>query len=73
MNPKEVLKYQAIFKLDLIEEKRGENKSEEQQSTLQSIIIFLNLREKIIILFRDYSFLLSEAKCKTKYGKYLNS
>ena len=30
--------------------------------------IFLDLREKIIDFFRDYSFLLSEAKYKAKYG-----
>ena len=28
-----------------------------------------DLREKIIHFFRDYSFLLSEAKYKTKYGR----
>ena len=30
-----------------------------------------DLREKIIAVFRDYSFLLSEAKYKVKYGKGL--
>ena len=29
------------------------------------------LREKIIDFFRDYSFLLSEAKYKAKYGRSL--
>ena len=32
---------------------------------------FVDLREKIIDFFRDYSLLLSGAKCKAKYGRGL--
>ena len=33
--------------------------------------IFFDLREKIIDFLRDYSLILSEAKCKVKYGRAL--
>ena len=79
VNPREVLKNQNNFKSDLGEIKKGnpKSKSEDQISVIRVIISVINvknifdLREKIIDFFRDYSFLLSEAKYKGKYGKVL--
>ena len=68
INPKEGLKNQARFKLDLSEIKIGGNKSQDQKDTLKNIYNFFDLREKIIDFFRDYSFLLSDAKYKAKQG-----
>ena len=36
--------------------------------TIKNVTSFFNLRAKIIDFFGDYSFLLSEAKCKAKHG-----
>ena len=58
VNPQEVLKNQVKFKSELSKIKTGSNKSED--------IFFFNLGEKIIQLFRYYSFLLSETKYKAK-------
>ena len=71
INPNDVLKNQARFKSDLREIKIGCNKSPNQKNTIMNITNFLDLREKIIHFFRDYSFLLSEARYKAKYGEGL--
>ena len=68
INPNDVLKNQARFKSDLREIKIGCNKSPNQKNTIMNITDFLDLREKIIHFFRDYFFLLSEARYKAKYG-----
>ena len=43
-------------------------KSIHQQGIIKNITAFFNLQEKIVGFFRDYFFLLSEAKYKTKDG-----
>ena len=63
---KEVLKNQARFKSDLSEIKIGSKKSSNQTNTIENITNFFDLQEKVINFFRDYSFLISEAKYKTK-------
>ena len=68
--PKEVLKNQARFKLDLSEIKTGGKKSH-QKDIIKNINNVFDLQERIIAFFRDYSFLLSEAKYKAKYGEEL--
>ena len=60
INPKEVLKNQERFKSDLSE-----------INTIKNITNFFDLREKVIDFFRDYYFLISEAKYKAKYGEGL--
>ena len=59
INLKEVLKNQERFKSDLSE------------INIKNITNFFDLREKIIDFFRDYTFLISEAKYKAKYGEGL--
>ena len=73
INPKEVLKDQLNFKLDLgkIEKGNPKSKSKDQISVIQNVENFFDLREKINNCFRDYSLLLSEAKYKAKYGRDL--
>ena len=71
INPKEVLKNQARFQSDLSEIKIGGKKSLNQKNTIKNISDFFDLREKITDFFRDYTFLLSEAKYKAKYGEGL--
>ena len=73
VNPRKVLKNQNNFKLDLGEIKKGnpKSKSKDQISVIGNVEKFFELRKKIIDFFRDYSFLLSEAKYKAKYGKGL--
>ena len=71
INPKEGLKNQARFKSDLSGRKIGRNKSQDEKDRIKNISNFFDLREKIIDFFRDYSFLLSEAKYKTKQGTEL--
>ena len=71
VNPKDVFESQVKFKPDLNEIKLGGHKSADQKWTTKSIIILFNIREKFINLFRDYSFLPSEAKYRTKYGEGL--
>ena len=56
INPKEVLRNQARFKSDLNDIKIGGNKSLNQGNTINSINNLFDLREKVIIVFRDYSF-----------------
>ena len=46
----------------------GSKKSEDQKRTINSIKTLYESREKLIQLFDDYSRIVSEAKCKTKYG-----
>ena len=48
--------------------KIGGKKSVDQKNTIKNITTFLDLREKIIGFCRGHSFLLSNVKCKTKYG-----
>ena len=38
---------------------------------MKNIILFFNIQEKVGNLFKDNSFLLSEARYKTKYGEGL--
>ena len=71
INPIEVLKNQVRFNSDLSEIKIGGKKSPSQKNTIKNITNFFDLREKIIDFFRDYSCLLSEAKCKEKYAEGL--
>ena len=70
-DPKELLKDQARIKSDLREIKRGGKKSADQKNKTKKVSTFFDLREKIIIFFRDGSLLLSEAKYETKYGEGL--
>ena len=42
-----------------------------KKNSIKNIANFFDLREKIIDFFRDYSFSLSEAKYKAKYGEGL--
>ena len=44
-------------------------KSNDQVSVTQNVEDLFYLRNKIIDIFRDYSFLPSEAKYKAKYGR----
>ena len=67
VNPKEVLKNQSRFTLDLNEIKIWGNKSVDQKNTIKNITAFSDLLERVINFFKDYSLLLSEAKYKTKY------
>ena len=73
VNPREVLKNQNNFKLDRGKTRKGipKSKSKDQISVIQNVENFFDLTEKIIDFFRDYYFLLSEAKYKAKYGKGL--
>ena len=71
INPKEVLKNHSRFKLDLSEIKTSWKKSPIQKDIIKNVTAFFDLQEKIIDFFRDYSFLLSEAKYKIKYGEGL--
>ena len=47
------------------------SRSKDQISEIQNVENFFDLREKLFDFFRDYSFLLSEAKYKGKHGKRL--
>ena len=71
INLKQVLRNQSRFKSNLSEIKMWRKKSINQKNTIKNITNFFDLRKKTIDFFRDYSFLLSEAKCKAKYGKEL--
>ena len=62
MNLKEALKNQVKFKSTLSEIEIGGNKLQGQKDTINNISNFCNLWEKVIEFFRDYSFLLSDAK-----------
>ena len=64
IKPNEILKDRINFKSDLSEIKKEnpKSKSKDQISVIQNVENFLDLREKIADFFRDYSFLLSEAK-----------
>ena len=73
INSKDVLKNRARFKSDLSEIKIGSKKSPNQKNTIKSITNFFDLREKNIVFFRDYSFLLSDTKYKSKYGEGLKT
>ena len=71
INPKEVLKNQARFKLDLSEIKTGGKKLPHQKDIIKNITTFFDLWEQIIDFFKDFSFLLFEVKYKSKYGEEL--
>ena len=75
INPKEVLKNQLNFKSDLGGIKKSKSKIKNRKLNKCNTKYFsqkiINLREKIIPFLRDYSFLLSEAKYKVKYGSGL--
>ena len=71
INPKEVLKSHTRFKLGLSEIKTSGKKSIHQEDMIRNITTFFDLPEKIIDFFRSYSFLLSEAEYKAKYGEGL--
>ena len=43
------------------------SRSKDQISVIQNVEFFFHLRKKYIDFFRDYSFLLSEAKYKAKH------
>ena len=64
---------QVDIKSYLDEVKKGNRKliSKEQTSVVQNFQNFFDLREKIIIFFRDYFISISEAKYKTQHGKGL--
>ena len=47
------------------------NKSEDQKNSIKNVENIFGVREKIIELFKEYSFLLSETKYKAKHGKAL--
>ena len=70
VHPQEVLKNQINFKSDLGKRRKRNPRIESkwQISVIQNVEHFLDFREKIINVSRDYSFLLSEAKYKAKYG-----
>ena len=69
--PKEVIKNQINFKPDLGEIRKRNPKLRlvDQISVRQNVEKLFDLREKISDFFRDYYFLLSEAKCKAKMWK----
>ena len=71
INPEEVSKNQTRFKSDLSEMKIGRKISTGQKNTVKNITTFLIYKKKNIDFFRDYSFWLSEAKYKVKYGEGL--
>ena len=64
INPEEILTNQINFKSDLSEIKKANPnvKLKDQISVIQNVENIFDLREKTIDFFRDYSFLLSEAK-----------
>ena len=73
INPKEILKDQINFKSDFGKMKKWNRKLRwnEQISLIQNVENVFDLREKIIHIFRDDTFLLSERKYKAKYGSGL--
>ena len=68
-NPKEVLQNQINSDLLEIKKVYPNLKSNHQVSVIQNVENLFHLRNEIINFFRDYSFLLSEAKYKAKYGR----
>ena len=62
---------QNIYKTNLNEISKGRPKSEEQKSALENIKLLYKSRKVVIKLFDDYCSVVSEAKCKTKYGEGL--
>ena len=67
VDPKELLENQIRFKSKINEIKIGGNKLEDKTNTIKNINFFGIL--KIINLFRDYSFLVSEAKYKALWKR----
>ena len=60
-----------LIDLGKIRKENLNSKSEDQTSVIKNVKNFFDLREKFFDFFRDYSFLLSEAKYKAKYGRGL--
>ena len=52
---------------------RGRNKSKEQKMALENIKFLCESREAVIKLFNDYSWIASETKYRTIYGKGIPS
>ena len=71
MNQKYLM--QNLFKSNLNKISRGRYKSKEQKSVLENIKLLYESREAVIILFNDYSSIVSEAKYKTIHGKWIPS
>ena len=73
VNPKEVLKDQINFELNLGEIRKGnpKSKSKDHIIVIKNVENFFDLREKIIDFFRDHFLLLSDAKYKAKYRRGL--
>ena len=61
-------KLQILCKSNLNKISKGRFKSEEQQSAIKNINLFPESGEVVIKLFNGYPSIVSEAKCKTKYG-----
>ena len=59
-----------MLKFNLDEIPKGTYKSEELKSALKNIKLLYELRGAVVKLFNDYSLIMSEAKYKTKYGKF---
>ena len=57
-----------MFKSNLNEISRENNKSEEQKSALENIKLLYKSREAVMKLFVDYSSIVSEAKYKSING-----
>ena len=66
MKLEEAKKLQNIFKSNLNEISKGNFKSKERKSASKSIKLVYKLREAVIKLFNDYSWIESEAKHKAK-------
>ena len=62
---------QKEFKLEIDKIVKGKNESEEQKSATNNIKTPYESREKVIKLYDDYSTIVSETKCKSKYGEGL--
>ena len=61
-------KLDNVFKSNLNEISRENNKSEEQKSALENIKLLYKSREAVMKLFVDYSSIVSEAKYKSING-----
>ena len=71
VNPRKVLKNQNNFKpdLDKIRKRYPKSRSEDQRNLIQNVENFFDLKEKIIEFFKDFFFLLLEAKYKVNIKK----
>ena len=64
MKLEEAKELQNVFKSNLNEISRWNNKSKEQKCALENINLFYESREVVIKLFNDYSSIISKAKHK---------